>query len=153
METAEATSRQPGDDRAATAVRRFIVVVGEPVGGGSAFRIEDPARLLRVWSLLQATSAQLEDATPAPEEMPGLQRQLQAIRRELERTVSPPLAAELQRILPSRDPAPGAGALRIEYAMLMNWAGSLVVRMLAVLAAARPRVDTTGRGRPRPAQH
>ena len=42
--------------------------------------------------------------------MPRLQRQLQAIRRELENTVSPPLAAELRRILPPRDEAPSAGA-------------------------------------------
>jgi hypothetical protein len=50
--------RQPGGAVAAAPVQRFIVVVGEPADGGSAFRIEDPARLLRVWSLLRAASGQ-----------------------------------------------------------------------------------------------
>ena len=69
--------------------------------------------------------------------MPKLQSQLQAIRRELENTVSLPLAAELRRILPSRDEAPSAGALRIECAALLNWANSLAIQMLSELQAAR----------------
>ena len=94
MEAAEVRSRRPEDDEPDVPVQRFVVIVGEPADGGSAFRIEDPARLLRVWSLLQATLEQLEKVTLPPEEMPGLQRQLQVVRRELERAVSPPLAAE-----------------------------------------------------------
>lgn len=100
---------------------------------------EDPARLLRVWSLLQATLEQLEKVTLPPEEMPGLQRQLQVVRRELERAVSAPLAAELGGILPPCDAAPSTGMLRIECAALANWAASLVARMLVVSAAARER--------------
>ena len=69
--------------------------------------------------------------------MPRLQRQLQAIRRELEDTVSPPLAAELRRILPSQDEAPSAGALRIECTVLLSWADSLTMQMLSTLEAAR----------------
>lgn len=141
MEAVEVTSRQPEDDEAAAPVRRFVVIVGEPAGVGSAFRIEDPARLLRVWSLLQATLEQLEGTTLPPEGMPGLQRQLQTIRRELERAVSASLVAELSRILPPRDAAPSAGALRIECAVLTSWVASLVVRMLAVFVAARERSE------------
>jgi Protein of unknown function (DUF2587) len=137
METAEITSLRPGQDGSVTPARRFVVIVGEPGDGGSAFQIEDPARLLRVWSLLRAVLGQLDGATLPPQGMPGLQRQLQAIRREVERTLSPPLAAELRRILPSHDATPSAGALRIECAALASWVASLVVRMLAVLAAAR----------------
>ena len=48
MEAAEITSMQPGDDEAVTPVRRLVVIVGEPADGGSAFKIEDPARLLRI---------------------------------------------------------------------------------------------------------
>jgi len=73
--------------------------------------------------------------------MPKVQRQLQAIRRELENAVSPPLAAELRRILPPRDEAPSAGALRIECAGLMNWASSLTIQMLSGLEAARARLS------------
>lgn len=139
MEAAQVRSRRPEDDEPDVPVQRFVVIVGEPADGGSAFRIEDPARLLRVWSLLQATLEQLEKVTLPPEEMPGLQRQLQVVRRELERAVSPPLAAELGRILPPCDAAPSTGMLRIECAALANWAASLVARMLVVSAAARER--------------
>jgi hypothetical protein len=51
--------------------------------------------------------------------MPRLQRQLQTLRHDLEQAVSPPLAAELRRILPPQDAAPTAGALRIECAVLL----------------------------------
>lgn len=147
MEAAEVTSRQPGKDGAATPARRFVVIVGEPANGGSAFWIEEPDRLLRVWALLQATSEQLDGATLPPEGIPGLQRQLQAIHSELERAVSPALAAELRRILPWHDATPSAGALRIECAVLSSWVGSLVVQTLAALAAAHERLQHVGAGR------
>lgn len=127
--------------------RRFVVIVGEPADVGSAFRIEEPDRLLRIWLLLQATSEQLDRATLPPEGIPGLQRQLRAIRRELERAVSSPLAAELRRILPSDDAAPSAVALRIECAVLSSWAGSLVVQMLGAFAAAHERLQHVSMGR------
>jgi len=71
--------------------------------------------------------------------MPGLQRQLQSIRRQLELAVSPPLTAELRRILPSHDATPSAGALRIESAVLESWVDSLVVQMPTVFVAAPDR--------------
>jgi Protein of unknown function (DUF2587) len=141
MEAAEVTSRQPGKGGAAATAPRFAVIVGGPADGGSAFRVEEPDRLLRVWSLLQATCDQLDSATLPPEGIPGLQRQLLAIRGELERAVSPPLAGELRRILPSHDAVPSAGALRIECAVLVSWVGSLVVQTLAQLAAAQERLQ------------
>ncbi|HLK73557.1 MAG TPA: proteasome activator [Streptosporangiaceae bacterium] len=139
MEATQVRSRQPQDDEAAAPVQHLVVIVGESADGGSAYRVEDPARLLRVSLMLQATLEQLEGITLPREGMPGLQRQLHMIRREFERTVSPPVAAELARILPPRDAAPSAGALRIECAVLASWIGSLVTRMLAVLAVARER--------------
>jgi Protein of unknown function (DUF2587) len=144
MEAAETTTTRPGDDEAATPVRHLVVIVGEPADGGPAFRIEDPARLLRVWSLLQATLEQLDRTTLPPEGMPRLQRQLHTVRREFERAVSPPLAAEFRRILPPHDAAPSAVALRIECSMLASWVDSLVVQMLAVFMAARERSQQAG---------
>ena len=135
-----ATGRHVESDVAAP-VRRFAVIVGEGAGDGSAWRIEAPGRLLRLQSLLKATYEQIDRAALPPEGMPRLQRQLQAIRRELENTVSPPLAAELRRILPPRDEAPSAGALRIECAALLNWANSLAIQMLSELQAARARLS------------
>ena len=71
MDKAEVTGRPPGDDAAAAPAGQFVVIVGERTDGGSAFRIEEPDRLLRVWALLQATSQQLDSATLPPEGMPG----------------------------------------------------------------------------------
>lgn len=133
MEARGVASRQSAKDVGTTPVRGFVVIIGEAAEGGSAFRIEDPARLLRVWALLQATSELLNSATLPPERMPELQRQLHAIRHEAERAVSPPVAAELQRIMPWQDAAPSAGALRIERAVLVSWIGSLVMQMLSTL--------------------
>jgi len=142
MEKPAATSgRQAENDVAVPA--RFAVIIGKAVGDGSACRIEAPERLLRVWSLLQATYEQSDWAALPPGSVPALQRQLQAIRRELEKAVSPPLAAELRRILPPQDAAPSVGALRTEYAVLLSWSGSLVMEILRALAVASER-------RPRP---
>ena len=146
MEAAKVMSKPPGNDRAVKPAPRFVVVVSEPADGGAAFRVEEPERLLRVWSLLQATYEQVDSAALPPEGMPGLQRQLQTIRSELERAVSPPLAAELQRLLPSHDAVPSAGALRIECAVLMSWVGSLVVQTLSELAAAYERLQQVNAG-------
>ena len=139
METAGVTSRQPADGEVAPPAPRFVVIVGDPGDDCSAFRIEDPARLLRVWSLLRATREQLDSAALPPGGMPGLQWQLRSIRRELERAVSPPLVSELRRILPSHDATPSAGALRIESAVLASWVGSLVLQMLGATIAAPER--------------
>lgn len=141
METAEVTGGQPVDDGNAGPLRQFIVMVSEPADGDSAFRVEEPARLLRLWSMLRATSKEVDRGTLPPEGIPALQRQLQAIRGELEQAVSPPLAAELRRILPSHDAVPDAGTLRIECAILFSWAESLVVQTLTALVAAKERLQ------------
>jgi len=140
MERPDAASGQEAENGTAAPVRRFAVVLDTPADG-SACRIEAPGRLLRVWSLLQATQQQIDHAAPAPESMSRLQRQLEAIRRELENTVSPSLAAELRRIAPPKNEAPSAVGLRIECAVLTSWTGSLTLQMLSALEAARMRLS------------
>lgn len=76
-----------------------------------------------------------------------MQRQLEAIHSELERTVSPSLAAELRRILPTHDAIPSAGALRVECAVLLGWVGSLVLQTVAALAAAHERLQNVSADR------
>jgi len=139
MEKPEAVSgRQAENDIAVSA--RFVVIIGEPACDGSACRIEAPDRLLRVWSLLQATYEHSDWAALPPGGVSGLQRQLREIRRELESAVSPPLAAELRRILPPQDDRePSVGALRIECAVLLSWSSSLMIEILRSLAVASER--------------
>jgi hypothetical protein len=138
MERSDAASGQQAENGGAAPGLRFAVIVGRPAGG-SARRVEAPARLLRVWSLLEATREQIDHAALPPEGMPLLQRQLREVRRQLESTVSPALAAELRRIAPPRDEAPSAAGLRIECAVLTSWTGSLTIQMLSALAAAKNR--------------
>jgi len=139
MERPDAPNGRQTDNDAAAPVQRFAVTVGKPVGG-AACRIEAPDRLLRVWSLLHATHEQIGRAALPPEAIPGLRRQLEALRQELENTVSPSLAAELRRIAPPGDEAPSAAGLRIECALLTSWTSSLTMQMLSTLEAARERL-------------
>jgi len=140
MDRSDLANGQQAENGAAAPGLRFAVIVGRPAGG-SACRVEAPARLLRVWSLLEATHEQIDHAAVRPEALPRLQRQLREVRRELENTVSPALAAELRRIAPGRDEAPSAAGLRIECALLTSWASSLTIQMLNALAAARKRLS------------
>lgn len=139
MERSDAASGQRGRNDGAGPVRRFAVLVGQSAGD-SACRIDAPGRLLRIWSLLEATQEQIDQVTLSPEVMLRLQRQLQEIRRELDNTVSPALAAELRRTAPPQEEVPSAAGLRIECAVLTSWAGSLTIQMLNALAAARKRL-------------
>jgi hypothetical protein len=140
MDRSDTASGQQADNDAAEPGLRFAVNVGR-AAGGSARRVEAPARMVRVWSLLEATLEEIDDVSLPPEAMSRLQRQLQEIRRELENTVSPALAGELRRIAPTRDEAPSAAGLRIECAVLTSWTGSLTIQMLSVLAAAKERLS------------
>ncbi len=141
MDTAEDMSGQPTEDVTGAPVQGFVVVVANPASGSLVFRVEDPPRLLRVWSLLQATMDELASATLPPQETAALQRQFQVVREELDRAVSPPLAAELQRTLPPYDGEMSADALRVECAALGSWVGGLVLQMLAVFTAVRDRPE------------
>ena len=96
MDRPQAAGGRHAKSDVAAPVRRFAVIVGEGAGDTSACRIEAPGRLLRLQSLLNATHEQIDRAALPPEGIPKLQRQLQAIRRELENTVSLALAAELR---------------------------------------------------------
>jgi hypothetical protein len=145
MENSATTSGRQAENDVAVP-RRFVVIIGKAEVDGVADRVEAPDRLLRVWSLLQATYGQSDWGALPPESLLALQRQLQAVRRELEQAVSPPLAAELRRILPPQDAVPSVGALRIECAVLLSWSGSLTEETLRSLAAASERYPAPERG-------
>ena len=140
MERPDALSGRQAESDVAAPVRGFAVVIGEP-GGDSACRIVAPGRLLRVWSLLQATHEEIGHVALPPQDMTRLQQQLQEIRRELEDAVSPSLAGELRQIAPPREEAPSAAGLRIECAVLTSWTSSLTMQMVNTLDAARERLS------------
>jgi hypothetical protein len=139
VESAQAIRPRSAGSNADVPVQRLVIVVGDAADGRGACRIDAPGRLLRVWSLLQAMTEEIRHTAPPAQAAPRLQRELRVIRRELENTVSPPLAAELRRIAPPLEAPLSIGALRIEYGVLANWASSLVSRMLIILTAEHER--------------
>lgn len=111
--------------------RHMKVVLSGPAGSPHACRVEDPGRLMRVWSLLNAASRELHQAGIPETAVAMLWRQLRADVSELQRSLSPELAGELERLIIHDDAAPPtADELRIEYATLLGWTGGLVVAML-----------------------
>jgi hypothetical protein len=124
------SGRQPAGLTTVMVPSRPAVVLGGPAGSPSAYRVEEPGRLLRVWGMLNAASDELHNVKLQPGAVPRLQRQLKAAIAELRRSVSPALAGELDR-LRRDDTAPATtGELRIVYATLLGWTGGLTVAML-----------------------
>jgi hypothetical protein len=132
-----ATAAQPRHQPAGPAVEavtvpsRPAVALGAPVGSPCACRVEEPDRLMRVWGMLSAASEELHKVKLPPKAVGRLQRQLKAAIAELERSVSPALAGELDYLIRHDGTAPATTSeLRIEYASLLGWTGGLVIAML-----------------------
>jgi hypothetical protein len=116
-----------------------MIIGGQP-GQASECRVDDPDRVLRAWSMLNASGQELHQVSLPPGMELRLGRQLQALAAELERSLSPALTAELQHLLRlSGSEAPTPGELRVEYASVLGWTSGLVVAMLSQLDAARAR--------------
>jgi Bacterial proteasome activator len=125
------SGRQPAGLTTVMVPSRPAVVLGGPAGSPSACRVEEPDRLFRVWGMLNAASDELHKVELQPGAVPRLQRQLKAAIAELQRSVSPALAGELDRLTRPDDTAPATtGELRIVYAALLGWTGGLVIAVL-----------------------
>ena len=131
--------KQPGGQ--AVTAPRLAVVLGRPADASSICRVDAPGRVLRIWALLNHADDELHQASVPPEAAARLQRQLDALTSELERSVSPALAAELHHLIPEGKAAvPTADELRVEYASLLGWAGGLVIEMLSQVEVASAKV-------------
>jgi hypothetical protein len=131
--TAAQLGHQPAVPTAVTVTvpTRPVVVLGSPPGAPGACRVEEPDRLLRVWGMLSAASEELHKVKLPPEAVARLQRQLKTAIAELEHSVSPALAGELDYLTRQNDPTPATTSeLRIEYASLLGWTSGLVIAML-----------------------
>ena len=74
---------------------RLVVVLGRSAGPGRICRVDVPGRVLRIWSLLNDADNELHQVSLPPAAAPRLQRQLDALTGELERSVSPALAPDV----------------------------------------------------------
>ena len=129
------------------------VVIGlDAPQAGDAYRVEAPDRILRMYGLLEAARDELDLTTIPPQDRARVQRLLEAVSAELERSVSPALAHELHELVRHEEAVPSAAELRIEYSSLLGWASGLVAAMLDQLAAARDKLYlmSQGSGQPPP---
>ena len=120
---------------------RLAVVLGRPADASRICRVEAPGRVLRIWELLIHADDELHQASLPPAAAPRLQRQLDALTGELERSVSPALAGELRHLVRhSQAAVPTADELRVEHASLLAWTGALVIEMLSQIEVASEKV-------------
>ena len=143
-----ATSQQPAGTGIVLPNTPVVVLLGGPAGARRACRVEAPARLLRLWCVLNAANHQLHQVRLQPEAAPRLQHLLETVRADLERSVSPALAGELQHLTNWPAGPHGLDELRVESVGLLVWTGELVLAMLAQLEAAQLRQHTEHRDHP-----
>jgi hypothetical protein len=138
------SGKQPGGQ--AVPPPRLAVVLGRSADADRICRVDEPGRVLRIWSLLNDTDNELHQVSLPPAAAPRLQQQLDALTGELERSVSPALAGELRHLIPQGEgAAPTADELRVEYASLLGWTGGLVIEMLSQVEAAGKKVARSSR--------
>ena len=124
---------------------RVVVALGRPVQGPGAPRVESPERLLRMWEMLSGVGDQLNLETMPPETLARIQRLLKTVTAELQRSVSPALAAELHHLIDDGGAGASASEVRIEYASLLGWLGGLVISMYAQLQDSKRELLLAGR--------
>jgi hypothetical protein len=142
-----ATSQQPAGTGIVLPSTPVVVLLGGPAGARRACRVEAPARLLRLWCLLNAADHELHQVTLPPQAAPRLQHLLESVRADLERSVSPALADELHHLINWPAGPHGLDELRVESVSLLAWTSELVLAMLGQLEAAQLRQQTTARQR------
>ncbi len=113
-------------------------------GAAPVYRVDSPGRVLRLWSLLNAASAEVRAELP-PGARSRLRRVLTEVSKELSQCVSPALADELGGLLGPGAAVPDAAELRIDYALLLGWLGGLVIAMLDQLESAARNEDQLSR--------
>ena len=126
----------------------LAVVMDKPADASRICRVDAPDRVLRIWAMLSSAAGELRQASLRPEMTARLQRQLDALTAELERSLSPALAGELHRIIDwDKDTELTAGELRVEYAALLAWTIGLVIEILTQLETTGAKIAGSG---PRP---
>ena len=98
--------------------------------------MEAPARVLRLYAMLIEAVGENWPPDMPPQALARIQRLVETARVELERSISPALAAELREFLGPYGAHPDAAGLRLECVGLLGWLSGLVTVMLDELDAA-----------------
>ena len=134
----DGTVKRPTGDAAKMPIPRVVVVLRKSSGERGEDRVEAPDRVLRLWGMLNSANEDLHLGALPPESVRHLQKVLEDINAELDRSVSPSLADEWHRLVPRRE-VTGLAELRIEYVSLLGWVDGLVLEILTQLEAAGAR--------------
>ncbi len=130
-----ATTVRPGGAPTGVPAYPLVVALGPLAGSGKAYRVQAPGRVIRVYAMLCEASEELRSPDPPPESLAQAQHLVEVARAEIERSVSPALAAELRQLCGSGAAAAGAAEVRLEYSGLLGWLSGLVVAMATELEA------------------
>ena len=132
---------------------RLAVIMGRAADASRVCRVDAPDRVLRIWAMLASADVELHQASLRPEAVARLQRQLDVVIAELERSLSPALAGELHHLVGwEADTELTTDELRVESATLLSWTIGLVIGILTELevasaktlrAASRPQHATS----------
>jgi Protein of unknown function (DUF2587) len=115
---------------------RIEVALGPVAGIGSTYRVAAPARVLRMWGMLNQASQELSAHDLPLEAVARLHGVFVTVTAELRHSVSPALRTELDQLIGSSGDGADVMQVRIEYASLLGWLGGLVISMLGELDTA-----------------
>ena len=125
---------------------RLAVIMGRTADASRVCRVDAPDRVLRIWAMLASADGELRQASLRPGEVARLQRQLDALTAELDRSLSPALAGELHHLVGRKTGTElSADELRVEYATVLSWTIGLVIGILAQLEQAGAKTLPSGR--------
>ncbi|TYK43607.1 hypothetical protein [Actinomadura decatromicini] len=109
-----------------------------PIGGGREARngceVTAPIRLLRTWRLLTAVNEQLHADAADEAAAHRAATMFNVLRDEVLRSVSPPLAEEVRKLLPPLDEHSGVAGTRTACAAALAWLDGLMTSVLPHLA-------------------
>ncbi len=137
--------RRPAGSGTVARAPRVVFVLDQPGGKLGRFRMGAPDRVLRLWSLLNAAADEFHHVGVAPGSVSRLQRLVEAVAAELERSVTPALAGKLRHLMRPGQVPVSAAELRIEYVSLLGWMSGLGTEILGQLEAARDRLRRDSR--------
>ncbi|PSO54749.1 MAG: hypothetical protein BRC31_01535 [Actinobacteria bacterium QS_5_72_10] len=96
--------------------------------------IEEPMRLVRVGSMLEAMRAELHELDPDEVGRERLVEVYRSARAKLAETLSGPLAEELDSMIPALEEEPTTGELRVAHAQLLGWLQGLLQGIQTAIA-------------------